>query len=152
VIMIFVAVGTTDFDGLIEKMDEIAPSLPDEVVLQTGNGRYVPRNCRYFRFAPSLEPYYEESTIVVCHGGLGIITEALERGKKLISVENTICHGAHQRELLSALAEEGYLIWCRELDELPEALERARGHEFKRYIPPGCDIHTVIAEFLHKGR
>lgn len=148
--MIFVAVGTTDFDALIGEMDKIAPSLSEEVVMQIGNGQYIPRSCQYFRFASSLAPYYDSSTIIVSHGGLGIIMEALERGKKLVSVENATCHGAHQRELLSTLVKEEYLIWCRDLSELPEALERARRREFKRYVAPGCEIHKVIKEFLQK--
>ena len=146
--MIFVAVGTTDFDALTEKMDELAPSLSEEVVLQIGNGQYIPRNCRYFRFAPSLEPYYCNSTIIVSHGGLGIITEALERGKKLIGVENTTCHGSHQRDLLNVLAREGYLIWCKDLSELPKALESVTNQEFKKYIPPECKIHSLITDLL----
>ncbi|MDY7076300.1 MAG: PssE/Cps14G family polysaccharide biosynthesis glycosyltransferase [Chloroflexota bacterium] len=146
--MILVTVGTTDFDALIKKMDKIASTLPDEVVMQTGNGQYVPKNCQHFRFAPSLEPYYDRATIVVSHGGLGTITETLERGKRLISVENTTCHGAHQRELLSTLDEKGHLIWCKDLNNLSDALELARHHEFKQYVPPGCEIHTVIREFL----
>jgi beta-1,4-N-acetylglucosaminyltransferase len=146
--MIFVAVGTTDFDALIERMDEIAPFLSEEVVMQIGNGQYVPRNCQYFRFAPSLEPYYDSSTVVVSHGGLGIVTEALEREKRLVVIENTTCHGGHQRDLICTLAGEGYLIWCRDLDELPETLERVRDQEFRRYVAPGCRIHEVIKEFL----
>ena len=146
--MIFVAVGTTDFDALIVKVDEIAPSLSEEVVMQIGNGRYIPKNCRYFRFAPSLESYYDDAAIVVSHGGLGIITEALEHGRKLVGVENATCHGAHQRELLSTLAQEGYLIWCQDLDKLPEALECAKSREFEKYVGPECEIHVVIKEFL----
>ena len=146
--MIFVAVGTTDFDALIMKMDEIAPTLPEKVVMQIGNGQYTPKSCQYFRFAPSLEPYYDKSSIVISHGGLGITMEVLEREKKLISVENTTCHGGHQKDLLSTLSEEGCLIWCKDLRDLPEALERATKQEFKRYVAPDCSIHTVIKEFL----
>ena len=146
--MIFVAVGTTDFDALVKKMDEIAPLLSEKVVMQIGNGQYLPRSCQYFRFAPSLSPYYDNATLVVSHGGRGITMEALERGKKLISVENTTCHGGHQRDLLNALAEERYLIWCQDLGKLLKALERARYYEFKRYVTPECEIHTVIKEFL----
>ena len=146
--MIFVAVGTTDFDALTMKMDEIAPTLPEKVVMQIGNGRYVPKNCQYFRFAPSLEPYYAQASVVVAHGGLGITTEALERGKKLISIQNTTCHGGHQEDLLSAWAKEEYLIWCQDLNELPEALERARKQAFRRYVAPECKIHTVLTKFL----
>jgi beta-1,4-N-acetylglucosaminyltransferase len=146
--MIFVAVGTTDFDNLIMKMDGIAPLLSEETVMQIGNGQYIPRNCQYFRFAPSLEPYYDKSSIVVSHGGLGITMEVLERGRKLIGVENTALQDEHQKDLLSALSREGYLIWCQDLGELLEALERARHFEFKRYVAPDCEIRAVIAEFL----
>lgn len=146
--MIFVAVGTTDFDALVERMDEIAPFLSEEVVMQIGNGQYIPRNCQYFRFAPSLEPYYHSSTVVISHGGLGIVTEALEREKRLVVIENTTCQGGHQRDLICTLAGEGYLVWCRDLDELPEVLGRVRDQEFRRYVAPECRIHEVIKEFL----
>lgn len=73
---------------------------------------------------------------VVFDGGLGIISEVLETGKKPTGVENTTCHGGHQRDLPSALAKDGYLAWCRDVDELPEGLERAMNQESKRQVPP----------------
>ncbi len=36
--MIFVTIGTTDFDQLVQKMDSLAPGLTDEVVMQIGKG------------------------------------------------------------------------------------------------------------------
>src|SRR5947209_11093294 len=54
-LMIFVTVGTTDFDALVRRIDELAPSLGEEVLCQIGKGSYLPRNCRYFRYAPSLD-------------------------------------------------------------------------------------------------
>jgi beta-1,4-N-acetylglucosaminyltransferase len=148
--MIFVTVGTNDFDALIEKMDAIAPSLQEPVVMQIGNGEYIPKNCEYFRFAPSLEPYYDTANLILSHGGLGTTLEVLEKGKKLIGVENTICHGGHQQDLLSALAKERYLIWCQDVDGLPVAIERAKDYEFQRYVSAGCEIHTVIKGFLQQ--
>jgi len=148
--VIFVAVGTTDFDALIAEMDRIAPTLEEKVVMQIGNGQCIPQNAEYFRFAPSLDQYYEQCDIIVAHGGLGIVMEALERGKKLICVENADTHGGHQRDLLSTLAGERYIIWCRTPSELSEALERVKYTELRRYISPGCEIHTIITDFLHK--
>jgi beta-1,4-N-acetylglucosaminyltransferase len=149
--VIFVAVGTTDFDDLIREMDEVALTLSEEIVMQIGNGQYIPKNCQYFRFSPSLEPYYSQASIVVSHGGLGIVMEVLERGNKLIGVENVTCHGEHQRDLLSALAEGGYLIWCQDLNTISGALACARRYTFKRYVAPGCEIHTMIKDFLQVG-
>ena len=90
--------------------------------------------------------------LVVSHGELGIISEVLETGKKRVGVENTICHGGPQRDLPSALAEDGYLVWCWDVDELPEAMERAMNQEFKRLVSPDCEIHLVTKGFLQTGR
>ena len=40
--MIFVTVGTTDFDDLLRAMDALAPTLGEEVVAQTGRGPISP--------------------------------------------------------------------------------------------------------------
>jgi len=146
--VIFVTVGTTDFDALVRVADSLVPELHEEVVIQIGRGEYEPRNCRWFRFAPSLEPYYERADLVVAHGGLGTIMEVLRRGGKLIGVANPDRYDQHQEDLLSHLAEQGYLIWCRDLKSLAADLERGRAAVFERYSSPECRIHEVVAEFL----
>lgn len=146
--MIFVTVGSTKFTALVQKMDELAPSLGEEVVMQIGSGPYTPQNCRFFRYAASLDPYYDQADLVVAHGGLGTIVEVSERGKKLVCVVNPTTMDLHQEHLLRICAEKGYLLWCKDLDELGAAIQQARGMEFVRYQPPECRIHEVIREYL----
>jgi len=146
--MIFVATGTTGFDALVEEMDHLAPSLAEPVIMQIGNGRYIPQQTEYFRFAPSLKPYYEQASLVVAHGGMGICLEVLGYGKPLIALSNPDRYDQHQQDILNVLAAQNHLIWCHELSELPEALKRATGKRFERYVTPECEIHTVITEFL----
>lgn len=146
--MIFVATGTTGFDALAERMDRLASSLDETVVIQLGNGCYVPRRAEYFRFAPSLQPYYERASLVMAHGGMGICLEVLDCGKPLIALDNPDRFDQHQQDMLRVLAAQNYLIWCQDLNDLPEALERARQHEFRRYTASECEIHRVIREFL----
>ena len=150
--MILVAVGTTDFDALIAEMDRLAPALEEKVVMQIGNGQYIPRNAEYFRFALSLAPYYEQCGLVVAHGGFGTVMEVLERGKRLVCVENTAVDGGHQRDLLSTLARDGYLLWCRSPSELPAALEQIKHTRLNRYVPPRCEIHSVITDYLSRAK
>ena len=111
--MIFVAIGTTFFDTLIKYMDNLSLDLNEKVIMQIGRSKYVPLNCEYFRFVPSLVPYYERASLIVSHGGLGILTEVLERRLPLIAVEDPNQPDRHQRELLSVWEREGYLIWCK---------------------------------------
>ena len=145
---IFVTVGSTDFDALIRAADNLGPSLQSQGAMQIGHGQYIPVNMPYFRFAPSLAPYYDQASLVIAHGGLGTTMEVLRRGLPLVSVSNPDRYDNHQEELLSAMAEEGYLIECRQLDELERAIEMAQITPLRHYQPPECHIHRAIEGFL----
>ena len=146
--MIFVTIGSTDFDPLIEKMDELAPHLGDEVVMQIGNGVYAPKHATTFRFALSLDNYYDAADMIVAHGGLGSIMEALERGKKLVCVVNPTTYDRHQEHLLRIFEAQSYLLWCKDLEHLMKAIQAAKAARFARYQPPECHIHERIMQYL----
>jgi beta-1,4-N-acetylglucosaminyltransferase len=146
---LFVTVGSTDFDALIHKADELVPRMDNKAgIMQIGSGRYMPVNMPYFRFAPSLATYYEQATLVVAHGGLAVTMEVLAHGLPLVSVSNADRYDQHQEELLRAMAEEGYLCWCQSLDQLEEAIEDAQSKTMRRYTPPASNIHQVIEYYL----
>lgn len=146
--MIFVTVGTTDFDALAARMDELAPSLREDVLIQTGRGAYVPQHAQHFRFAPSLDSYYQQARLVVSHGGLGTLIEVLRLGKPVIGVSNPDRFDLHQNDLLGELEQGKYLLWCRDLASLGQDIERISSMQFRRYEDPPCSIHLAIADFL----
>jgi beta-1,4-N-acetylglucosaminyltransferase len=82
--MIFTTVGTTDFDALVRRMDELLPSLGEAAICQIGKGSYIPRHSQYFRFEPSLIDYIRDARIVVSHGGQGSIMEVLRLRRPLV--------------------------------------------------------------------
>ena len=146
--MIFMTVGTTDFDALAQRMDELTPALGEDVTIQTGRGAYEPRHAQHFRFAPSLDDYYRQARLVVSHGGLGTLIEVLRLGKPLIGVSNPDRYDLHQNDLLGELERGGYLLWCRDLNCLAADIERIAGMQFKHYEEPPCSIHLAIDDFL----
>jgi len=146
--MIFVTVGTTDFDALVRAMDELAPGLDEPVVAQTGRGQFQPRHMEHFCFAPSLDAYYDQARLVVAHGGLGTLIEVMERGIKLIGLSNPDRYDRHQDDLLGAFESRGHMIWCRSLDQLPQAMEQAADREFAPYESPPCEIARSIRRYL----
>ena len=149
--LLFVTVGSTDFDPLVRKMDALFPDLQTQGgIMQIGHGRYVPTNAPYFRFAPTLDPYYAQAALVVAHGGLAVTMEVLARGLPLVSVSNADRYDQHQAELLKALADEGYLLWCRELDDLGQAIHAAQTQTLRPYALPDCTIHHDIEAYLGK--
>ena len=147
--MIFVTVGTTDFDALVEAADRLAAASAETVVIQIGHGEVEPRHAQWLRFAPSLDPYYEQADVVVTHGGLGTVTEVLRRGLRVVGVSNPDRFDRHQDQILAAFEQAGHLVWCRDLAELPAAIEQARQTQFVPYQPPESHIHRVIERFLH---
>jgi beta-1,4-N-acetylglucosaminyltransferase len=145
---IFVTVGSTDFDTLVHAVDTLAPSLRGTGIMQIGGGAYKPSNMPYFRFANSLDTYYDQATLVIAHGGLATTMEVLMRGVPLVSVSNPDRYDNHQDDLLSNMAQEGYLVWCRQLADLQRAIETAQTTSLKPYEQCKCEIHTHIHRFL----
>ena len=147
---IFVTVGSTDFDPLVRAMDKLFPMLEGyDGIMQIGHGVYEPVSMPFVRFAPSLDLYFEQATLVVAHGGLATTMEVLERGIPLVSVSNTDRYDNHQDDLLQALAAEEYLTWCRDLKRLKESIEAAEAKAPKAYVVPECQIPQKIATYLH---
>jgi UDP-N-acetylglucosamine transferase subunit ALG13 len=147
---IFVTVGSTDFDNLIQAVDYAALSDHLSGIMQIGKGQYIPIHMPYFRFAPSLEPYYRKTTIAVSHGGLATTMEILKKGLPLISVSNPDRYDNHQIDLLTTMEKEGYLIWCRQLEQIQPLIKEALARNFRRYVAPDCKIHIYINEYLNR--
>jgi UDP-N-acetylglucosamine transferase subunit ALG13 len=85
---------------------------------------------------------------VVAHGGLAITMEVLSQGLPLVSVSNPDRYDQHQQELLGAMADEGYLVWCQCLDDLAQAIDKARTNKLRQYQTPQSNIHRVIEHYL----
>lgn len=145
--MIFVTVGTTEFDALVLAADQLAAA-GHEVVVQIGHGLAEPVHAEWFRFAPSLDACYDAADVVVTHGGLGTVTEVLQQRLPLVGVSNPDRYDRHQDQILQAMETAGHLVWCRDLADLPQAIEQARQRQFAPYQPPASRIGVVIREFL----
>ncbi len=146
--MIFVAVGTSHFESLIRQIDAIAPRLTEEVVMQIGSSTTEPKNAAFFRFAPNLDDHIARASIVISHGGFGLMTEALERGRKVIGVDNNEMFDNHQVELLEKFDQMGLIHWCRDLGDLETAIGEVSGRTFQPYSRPECSIGERIRDFL----
>jgi beta-1,4-N-acetylglucosaminyltransferase len=86
---IFVTTGSVlEFDLLSETIDELNKNKKYSIIIQIGCGKYIPKNCNYFKFSNSLDKYYKWADLVITHTGAGTLFELLEKNKKIISVAN----------------------------------------------------------------
>lgn len=113
--MIFVTVGNhfQEFERLLRKVDEIAPRISHEIVIQKGYSKYVPRNMKYFDFVPmnAAMEYIQRSDLVISHAGIGTIILCKENGIPLIIFPRRKKFGEHgtdhQMEIAQVLEERG---------------------------------------------
>lgn len=95
--MILVTVGThyMDFSRFLKRIDEIAPFVKQEIIVQRGHTKYIPKNCKSFDFVPSLEQYYKKASLVVMHGGSSVWEFMYESTKPIIIVPRQAKYKEH---------------------------------------------------------
>ncbi|EIM89907.1 glycosyltransferase family 1 protein [Stereum hirsutum FP-91666 SS1] len=129
---VFVTVGSTKFDSLIQSVlsDDVLHAFNakgyTDIVVQCGNSQLDPSSglvtnetawtlerdgirLDMWRFKPSLEEEYNGADLVVSHAGSGTILDVLRKSKALIVVPNPTLLDNHQEELAKALADLGHL-------------------------------------------
>jgi len=123
--MIFVTVGTSSFDSLIEHIDQLVRDgvINDDVVCQIGAGSYLPKHCDFFTYTKDLDSYFKKADLIVSHGGTGTVLELLSSGKKFIVVANTSLADNHQVEFLSGLSDLYPLKWTDNMGDLKEIIQ-----------------------------
>lgn len=130
--MIFVSVGMhiQGFDRLIQKMDEIAGEIDEEVIMQIGFTQYQPKNAKYFNSINELQKIQElnrKARIVVCHGGAGTIITALAEGTPVIAIPRLKKYNEHlndhQLELVNELAKNGIITKVQDINELEHLIK-----------------------------
>lgn len=142
--MIFVTVGTTHFDPLIQAVDGLAAAgrLTDSVLFQIGSGRYEPRNGAFFRFKPSIDDELASADLVITHGGITVLSLLANR-KRFVAVANTVLADNHQRGYLKSLGERSSMIWTDRVDNLAELVDRALASE-----PPRIEAPSLAPDLL----
>lgn len=144
---IFVTVGTTKFDDLINVINskEFANTLNEfkckKLTLQVGRGtRPDLTSHNYFHgielevygLKPTILPDIQAANLVISHAGAGSCIEVLSAGKLLIVVVNDSLMDNHQIELAQQLYDDGYLLYCTP-DRLVETLGNLDSKSIKPY-------------------
>ncbi len=141
--MIFVTIGTSSFLRLVKEMDVIAGKLGENVVMQIGYTNYAPINATFFDFLDMREisRLNQDAELVVCHGGVGSIINALKHGTSVIAVprinnsKEMVCDN-HQAETLEALSNKRLIKVVWDLKDLESSIAyELKSHESKGLMP-----------------
>lgn len=160
---VFVTVGTTRFDALVQAVDapEFKAALRERgfssLLIQLGRGSYLPSSSNrggggpssaslpvaFFKFAPDIGEHIRSASLVISHAGSGSIFETLRAGTPLVVVVNEALMDNHQSELAQELADRKHLV-CAKPETLLEAV-RAMDVDALLPYPPSSPTAMVAA-------
>lgn len=163
--IIFITVGTTEFDELIQELDESYYQFEEvlyqlgcrKLIIQRGRGNYLLNNLEkndknrihieIYRFKPSLLEDMTKSHLIISHCGAGSILEALSLKKSLIVVVNNSLQGNHQDELSSALVERKYCI-STTVEILLDTLKTYKNTDTIPFPQPNLELFPNLIDSL----
>lgn len=111
-ILVVTGMHSKGFDRLVKKIDEIAGTLDEEVVVQIGHTAYEPKNCRFFRFLErdeDIRKLMSQSRIVVGQGAMTLV-DSLMLETPVIAIPRLERYGEH--------INDHQMVFSRKLEEL----------------------------------
>ena len=155
--MILVLLGTQNnsFHRLLEKIDEFINKkvIAEKVVVQAGHTKYKSNNMEIFDLIPQeqLNEYQEQASLIITHGGVGSIIGSIKKEKKVIAVPRLKKYGEHvndhQKQIIEKFNEEQYIIGINGVEELEQALIKAKDFLPAKYVTDG---NTKMLEIIEK--
>jgi len=135
--MIFVTVGAAvegmEFDRLMNKIDEIAKDMDEEIIAQIGSIKKPPKNVVWFRYKNFHEilEYFRDASFVIGHCGTGTVLNALKFSRPIIVVPRRMEFKEHdmddhQLELADRLRDMRGVFVVDNIEELKETILKVK--------------------------
>ena len=156
--MIFLTVGTQDkqFERLFKIVDNAIKrgEIKDEVIAQIGHTKFKSSNVKTYKFLSNkkLNEYIEQADLIVTHGGVGIITNALIKKKKVFVIprkqEFKEHVNDHQYQIVNKFSELKYIKKIEDYDDFIREYKNL--NKFKPVFPTFNNekILNIISDFI----
>ena len=156
--MILVLLGTQNnsFHRLLEEIQKNINNgtIKEKVVVQEGYTKYASKDMEIHTQVPKekLQELVKKSDLIITHGGVGSIINAITEGKKVIAVPRLKKYNEHvndhQLDIIDSFNEKGYIIGIHEVEELEGALKKVPEFKPQKYIQNTGRIIKIIEEFI----
>jgi beta-1,4-N-acetylglucosaminyltransferase len=149
---LFVTVGTTRFDSLVEQVAIDPFFRSNDCVLQVGPGGLHPEGFEVFDYTNRIEEYYKGADVVITHAGAGSIYQILDLRKPMIIVPNMDRLDRHQHDIATFMHTNGYALSVFELTKLSEAVQEAARTTFRLFERDDFFAGEDILSFIDPQR
>ncbi len=158
--MILVTLGTQDkeFVRLLNAVEKaiLEKEITDDVIVQAGFTNFKSQNMKVFDYIDIdlFNKYVDDASLIITHGGVGTIMNALSKGKKIIGAARLAKYGEHhndhQIEILENFDENGYLIYAKELDDFGKYIKNIKTFTPKQYKSNTENMINLIRNYINK--
>ena len=158
IILIFVVLGSQkfQFNRLLKSIDDAVNKgkITQEIFAQTGYSDYQPKNYEFCNFIDR-EEYKEklrQADIVICHGGTGVIVEAVKNEKKVIAIARLAQYNEHvddhQTQIIHQFANANMIAYVENADDIPNKLNEIENVVFEKYVSNQKVINEYIKDYI----
>lgn len=159
--MIFVTLGTQDkgFPRLLKCIEKSIKNgtIKDKVIVQAGSTEFKSSvmEIKSFMDRDEFKNYLLKADIIITHGGVGTILEALKNHKKVIGCARLAKYqehvNDHQVQLLERFDEDGYIIYASDLDKFDEYYKKITKFKPKEYKANQANFNKKLDEYISKN-
>jgi UDP-N-acetylglucosamine transferase subunit ALG13 len=157
--MIFVTLGSQDkpFPRLINEIDLLIRNriINEEVIAQIGPTKYDGELINAFKMCndfKAFQNYIDRADLIITHGGVGSIIDAISHGKKVIAIPRLKRYkesaNDHQEQIIKKLNDEKYIIGIYNIKDLGEAIKYSKDFKPKKYVKDNRKILKIIEDYI----
>lgn len=158
--MIFVTLGTQDkpFNRLLEAVQKQIDNkkIKGKVIVQAGCTKFESKDMEIFDLIPmeDFEKNISDCDILITHGGVGSIVDALKRNKVVIAAARLEKYGEHvndhQLQIIKNFSEAGYIIALNDFNKLDEALKQAKKFKPNKYKSNTENMIKLVEKLINE--
>ncbi len=157
--MILVTLGTQDksFIRLLKEIDNqiTLGNIKEKVIAQVGYTQFKSDNMKVYEYfsEEDLKKYMQKASLIITHGGIGSVLNALSYNKKIIAFSRLSKYkehiNDHQVQIVNKFAEEGYILTGK-ISDLSNLLKKVKNFTPKEYKPNNVKFNNMIIKFIEE--
>lgn len=156
--MIFVTLGTQDkqFKRLLEAVDKAIDDgyIKEKVICQAGSTKYESKKMKIIDYMDeeTFSDYLKKCDILITHGGVGTILNALQMGKKIIAAPRLAKYkehvNDHQLQIIDTFSKAKYILPLDNFDELGKVINKARKFKPAKFVSKRDYLIEKIEDYI----
>lgn len=156
--MILVTLGTQDypFERLLKQIDKeiLKGNIKEKVIVQSGYTKYKSKNMTIFDLITNekLNDLMKEANLIITHGGVGSIINALKNKKVIIAAARLKKYhevtNDHQKQIIKRLAEQGYILELKNFNKLGNLIKESKKFKPRKFNSNTSKMTKLITDYI----